>query len=96
MYPFFSSKSQILFKQNSHFHVNYTKAKKKKSGKEKSDMRKKPKKDIKAFYENLDCATKSRCGLRPLLCVQSQALFFDLVHRITVYYDYNGYNFVDI
>lgn len=64
--------------------------------KKRHEKKKKTKKDIKAFYENLDCATKSRCGLRPLLCVQSQALFFDLVHRITVYSDYNGYNFVDI
>lgn len=70
--------------------------KKWKKRKEKSDMREKPKKDIKAFYENLACATKARCGLRPLLCVQSQTLFFDLMHRITVYYDYNGYNFLDI
>lgn len=58
--------------------------------------KKKNKKDIKAFYENLACATEARCGLRPLLFAQSQTLFFDLVYRITVYYDYNGYNFPDI
>lgn len=51
---------------------------------------------MKASFENLDCATKARRGLRPLLCVQSQTLFFDLVHRIPAYYDYNGFNFVDI
>lgn len=56
----------------------------------------KTKKKIKASFENVDCATKARCGLRPLLCVQSQTLSFDLVHRITAFYDYNDYNFVDI
>lgn len=58
--------------------------------------KKKHKKDIKAFCENLDSATKAQCGLRPLLCVQSQTSLFDLVHWITVCSDYNGYNFVDI
>lgn len=68
----------------------------KKERKKQHEKKNKNKKDIKAFYENLDCATEAQCGLRPLLCVQRQTLFFHLVHRITVYYDYNGYNFVDI
>lgn len=96
----FCSKSQILFKQKSHFHINYTKGNKiknlgKKKRKEKATQEK-TKKKIKASFENVDCATKARCGLRPLLCVQSQTLSFDLVHRITAFYDYNDYNFVDI
>lgn len=70
---YFSSESQIVLKQNSHFHVIYMKEKDKKvekKRKEKSDERK-TQKNIKAFYKNLACATKARCGLRPLLCVQS-------------------------
>lgn len=65
---FFFPKSQILFKQKNHFHVNYTKEKKREKKKEKSHTRKKLKKKIKISFEDLDCATKARCGLRPSLC----------------------------
>lgn len=40
--------------------IQKKKTKKWKKRKEKSDMRENPKKDIKAFYENLACATKAQ------------------------------------